>query len=117
MTPTRGIRDRAAWAAARWVCVWHPGAATAGRSRLTTPAKRPRMDRLASSMSLENCARISFGPRRKEFIFTCEALQPGDSTRVASIPGVLRDAGPAKLSGRPCIEPQKRHGVASDDKS
>jgi hypothetical protein len=34
-------RDRAAWAAARWVCVLHPGAATASRSRLTTPREAP----------------------------------------------------------------------------
>ena len=34
-------RDRAAWTAARWVCVLHPCAATALRSRLTTPREAP----------------------------------------------------------------------------
>src|SRR6476469_1866808 len=34
-------RDRAAWTAARWVCVLHPCAATASRSRLTTPREAP----------------------------------------------------------------------------
>ena len=41
----------AAWAAARWVCVLHPGAATASRSHSTTPRERPRLDRPARSMS------------------------------------------------------------------
>ena len=34
-------RDHAACAAARWVCVLHPCAATASRSRLTTPREAP----------------------------------------------------------------------------
>ena len=34
-------RDHAASAAARWVCVLHPCAATASRSRLTTPREAP----------------------------------------------------------------------------
>ena len=34
-------RDRTAWAAARWVCVLHPCAATASRSRLTKPREAP----------------------------------------------------------------------------
>jgi hypothetical protein len=34
-------QDRAAWAAARWVCVLHPCAATARLSRLTTPREAP----------------------------------------------------------------------------
>ena len=40
-------RDRAAWTAARWVCVLHPCAATASRSRFM-PSMKPGLPRLVS---------------------------------------------------------------------
>ncbi len=45
-----GAGTDAAPAAARWVCVLHPCAATASRPRLMTPMKRPRTDRPARSI-------------------------------------------------------------------
>jgi len=49
--------DRAAWTAARWVCLLHPCAATASRSRWTTPREAPSDEPAWAQYESEKIAR------------------------------------------------------------
>jgi len=90
-------QDRAAWAAARWVCVLHPCAATALRSRLTTPREAPSVGPACRQYEAAQAGGDKFAAF---FIYAPVALIPAGIARCLLLSPLESDAPPTPHTRR-----------------